>query len=1206
VRVRLKQQRLLELLAQSNLSQNHWAIKLGISRGHWSEIVNGKHPFPSPKTRERLLEVFAVQFDELFEIESGPTGGTDAYFQAAIAESYLIEKELGQGGMGTVYLARDIKHGRLVALKVVSPEAVSGIGVDQFLKETRYTARLEHHHILGLHDSGQGAGSPFYVMPYIRGGSLRDRLNRDKRLTVEETLRIARGVAAALTHAHDRQMLHCDVKPENILLSEDHAYVADFGISRAIHAEVLEWGKRKDIDSSAGTPAYVSPEQATGEQQLDGRSDVYSLGCMVYEMLSGEKPFTGTNTMEIVSKRFRETVPDLRSGAPHISRKLATVVERAMAIDPDDRPDSATDFVTDLEKAAASRESPLREIARTAYSNLWSVGRQAFGLNKKTRRGALLAGIWQDARYVGRSLARKPGFTAAAVLTLGLGIGATTAIFSVVNTVLLHPLEYAEPGQLTVLKFSPVDAETRAAWASMDGGSLAHRRVSTTYPSYQQWSRITADVFDDIGIYDDAWTYDFNLGSGTERLPGTLVEASVFRVLGVQPTMGRWFVEEEDVPDSPGAIVLSYGLWQRLFGGRNDAIGTTVQVREVPHTVVGVMPRGFAFPNSDAQFWLPLARASRGPGSRNYEVVGRLGRGLTVQQATAMLEGRTLELENRDGSRSSYGVAMTELRNHFVGDARPVLLIFMGAVAAVLLIACVNVVNLMLTRATSQEHEHTVRAALGAGPRRLAQQLLTESTIISMLGAVVGIGVAYVLATLLLFIAPSSIPRKGEIGIDGGVLLFTLAVAVVVGVGIGLMPAFRAIRIDLSTRLNEGTRGSSGGIRHGRLRDGLVVAQLALALVLVAGGGLLVRSFLSLLNVENGIDPRNVLSFETSLPRLRYPTAEEGKVFYQELLERIRAMPGVESAGLALYLPATGWHHSTDVEIEGYTPGSGETLEPEAFEVSTGYFQALGTPVLEGRNFTAGDDQSGPPVIVINQYLAQHYWNQRSALGGRVKIDSVWHTVVGVVADVRHRGAGAGEFHSGIEPRIYRSYAASSARSMDMLVRLDRDPIQLAPSIRRLMGSMDPTVALYAVQPLEDLLSNAVSEPRFRTLLLVVFGLASMILAIIGVYGVMAYAVAQRIRELGIRKALGADQKRIMQLVVKRGLTTTAVGLGVGVLGAYSTAGVLQSYMFNMDARDPMTFAVALAVLGIAATSACIVPALKATRVDPLVALRAE
>jgi predicted permease len=1148
MRVRLRQQRLLEMLAQSSLSQNHWAIKLGISRGHWSEIVNGKHPYPSPKTRDRLLEVFNVEFEDLFEIESGPVGVSDANFQAAIADRYLIEKDLGHGGMGTVYLARDVKHGRLVAVKVVSLEAVSGIGADQFLKEIRYTARLEHHHILGLHDSGQAAGYPFYVMPYIRGGSLRDRLDRDRQLTVDETLKIAGGVAAALRYAHERQMLHCAV--ENILLSEDHPYVADFGIARAIHSEMFEWGKRREIDSSAGTPAYVSPEQATGEQQLDARSDVYSLGCVVFEMLSGEKPFRGSNTMEIVSKRFRETVPDLRRYTPHISQPLAAAVGRAMAIDPAERTVTTKDFVADLERSATRRSWPVLEKVGQVASGAWSLSRLVLGLNKKTKRGALMESIWQDVRHVARSLLRKPGFTTAAVLTLGLGIGATTAIFSVVNSVLLRPLDYADPGRLAVLTYNPVDAATRAVWAAKSEGSLAHSRVSTTYPNYLLWRDVTEDVFEDMGIYDDAWTYDINLGAGTERLPGTLVSAGLFPLLGVQPALGRWFHADEDVPESAGSIVLSYGLWQRRFGGRSDVVGTTVSVREVPHTVVGVMPRGFAFPSRDAQFWLPMARASRGPGSTNYEAVGRARDGISVSQASAMLEARTIEVENRDGSLSAYGGALSPLRSHFVGDAGPLLLIFMGAVGAVLLIACVNVVNLMLTRATDMEHEHTVRAALGAGPKRLARQLLTESTMVSLLGAGLGLVVAFVLTDALVAMAPDSIPRRHEIGMDSSAFGFTLVIAALVGMGIGLVPAFRAVRINLVSRLNEGTRGAAGELRHGRLRDGLVIAQLALALLLLAGGGLLLKSFVGVLGVENGIDPDNVLTFETSLPRSRYPTGEEARPFYDELLRSVEAMPGVQSAALTQYLPATGWHHSTRFEVEGYAAAPDESFNAEHILISPDYFTTLGTPMLEGREFASGDDQSGLPVVVINQYMAQSYWGQRSALGGRVMVDSVWHTVVGVVADVRHRGAGVGGFHHGNEPRIYRSYAANSGRSMDVLVRVDGDPVVLAPSIRQLLASTDPTVALYAVQPLKDILWNAVSEPRFRTLLLGAFSIVSLMLSLVGVYGVVAYSVAQRTRELGIRKALGAVEGRIVRHVVQRGLLLTLMGLDVHIGGS--------------------------------------------------------
>jgi transcriptional regulator with XRE-family HTH domain len=602
MRIRLNHKRLVALLAESKLSQNHWAIRLGLSKGHWSQIVNGKHPYPSQKTRDLLLEALGVSFEELFTHESQP--GVDADFQAAIADRYLLDKELGHGGMGTVYLARDVKHGRLVAVKVVSPEAVSGIGVAQFLREIRYTARLEHHHILPLHDSGHAAGHPFYVMPYIRGGSLRDRLNRDRLLPVGEVLTITRGVAGALQHAHDRQVLHCDVKPENVLLSDDHAYVADFGISRAIHTEVFEWGRRREIDSSAGTPAYVSPEQATGEQNLDARSDVYSLGCMVFELLSGEKPFAGTTTAGVVSQRFRETVPNLTGRAPHLPATLATAVQRAMTLDPDDRTPTAAVFLANLERGAKRRSWPALDATGRAATAMWSLGRRALGLGKRTRRGTLLENVWQDVRYVGRSLLRRPAFAAAAVGTLALGIGAITAIFSVVNAVLFRPLDYPEADRLVALEFLPANAEAQSAWASFEDYMARHARRSVTYPNFERWRDAAGDIFAELGIHDDTWTYDINFGGGTERLPGTIVSAGVFRALGVPPAVGRWFSDEEDIPGSARAVVLSYGLWQRRLGGRTDAVGRTVQIREEPYTVVGIMPRGFGFPSPAAQFWI--------------------------------------------------------------------------------------------------------------------------------------------------------------------------------------------------------------------------------------------------------------------------------------------------------------------------------------------------------------------------------------------------------------------------------------------------------------------------------------------------------------------------------------------------------------------------------------------------------------------------
>jgi len=573
-----------------------------------------------------------------------------------------------------------------------------------------------------------------------------------------------------------------------------------------------------------------------------------------------------------------------------------------------------------------------------------------------------------------------------------------------------------------------------------------------------------------------------------------------------------------------------------------------------------------------------------------------------------MLEARAIDVEWNDGSRRTFGASSTVLRNHLVGDARSALLIFMGAVTAVLLIACVNVVNLMLTRATGQEHEHTVRAAIGAGPRRLAQQLLTESAIVSLLGAGLGVGLALVLLDVMVALAPASIPRQEEIGIDAGVLIFALGIAVVVAVGIGMMPALRASKIDLVSRLNEGTRGASGGARQGRLRDGLVVAQLGLALMLLVGGGLLLKSFMRLLAIETGIRPQNVLTFETALPDSRYPTFAQRRQFYDELLNEIRALPGVLSAATAVYLPASGWFHSTDFEVEGYAAAPDEEFEAEIKQVSPGYFTTLGIPILQGRGFNQSDDESAPAAVVINHYMAQHYWGDRSAMGGRVMLDSTWHTVVGVVSDVRYRGAGMAGRHPPDGPRVYLAYAAGSRRggSMDVAVRTDRDPTSQVPAIRRLVAAIDANVALYGIRPLEDILWDAVSEPRFRTLIIGVFGFASVVLSVVGVYGVMAYAVAQRTRELGIRKALGADHARVIMYVVSRGMTITVTGLGLGTLGALVTVGVLRSYLYNLEPRDPWTFGAAITLLGMASLLACSVPALRAARVDPLVALRAE
>jgi len=618
MRVRLRTQHLTELLARSARSQNAWAIRVGVSRGHWSDLVNGKHPYPSPKTREQMLDAFGVPFEELFEIESA-NAEPDTALQASLSQRYIIDRVIGEGAMGIVYLARDIQFGRQVAIKIVFPEAVGGLD-ERFVTEVRNTARLQHPHILPLFDAGEVDGRPYYVMPYVAGGSLRDLLAQQGALDVKDALPIVRSIVAALDYAHGQEVLHCDVKPENVLLTGEHAYVADFGLSRAVHLEALrEWDRPPEVDIGAGTPAYVSPEQARAQLHLDRRSDVYSLACVVFEMLSGQAPFSGGSTTEIVKRRFDSVPPDLGLVAPHVPSAIVSVIGAAMSPDREQRPNGVRQFLHQLDLAATASSAPAagetRTATRTALAAItsWALTRST------TPRASLMQNLFDDLRYSMRSLRRKPLFAVVAIITLALGIGANAAIFSVVNAVILRPLPYPDSERLVVIN------------SQFEGRTCCP--IST--PNFLDLRAQVSQIDDMVALGGAMFAVS---GSGEPvRMSGLYVTRGYFEMLGALPQAGR------------------------LIG---RVIGEPIIIDSVPHTIIGVAPRDFREGRA-TQLYVPFAWDPDdlpGRNSNSNATLARLAPGATAESALAEL--RTLYaaiIEMYPDEISNEGIDVTPL-----------------------------------------------------------------------------------------------------------------------------------------------------------------------------------------------------------------------------------------------------------------------------------------------------------------------------------------------------------------------------------------------------------------------------------------------------------------------------------------------------------------------------------------------------------------
>jgi putative ABC transport system permease protein len=798
-------------------------------------------------------------------------------------------------------------------------------------------------------------------------------------------------------------------------------------------------------------------------------------------------------------------------------------------------------------------------------------------------------------------LTRRPGFTVVAVLALALGIGANSAIFSVVNAVLLRPLPYDEPERLVMVW-------ERRPRQNRDAGPVSPA-------DFLDW-QAQSQSFASMAAY---WPTEFNLtGVGEpEQISSQLVTPAFFEVLKVKAALGRTLLPEADQPGGQHVVVLSHGLWQRRFGADPGVVGRALTLNDESFTVVGVMPQGFQYPDKSTEMWtipkqvLPETSLTGKPDptlarSLHYlSVIARLREGVSVGQSQAEMEAIASRLEQQYPTENTGHTArVVSLHEQLVGDVRPALLVLLGAVGFVLLIACANVANLLLARAAARHKEMSIRTALGAGRLRLIRQMLTESGLLSCLGGACGLLLALWGVDLLVWLSPENLPRLGEIGLDARVVGFTFAVSVLTGLVFGLAPALQASRLDLVSSLKEGGRSSQEGFGRHRMRSLLIVLEVALALVLLVGAGLMLRSFQRIQQVDPGFNPNNVLALEISLPRSKYPRKEQIRNFYNQVTERVSTLPGVESVAATWMLPLSGQDAGRGFDIEGYSPAPNERVNAAFSAVTPRYFRTMEIPVRAGREFTEQDGPTGQSVVIVNETLAQRYFPGGDALGKRIKLrgdDNPWLTIVGVASDVKHTELTA-------QPRMqmYLSSLQTPFPFMNVVVRTTVDPASLTAAVRQEVWAIDPAQPVASAETMQQLISNSVARARFNTLLLGVFSVVALLLAAIGLYGVMAYSVTQRTHEIGIRMALGAQGRDVLRLVLRQGMTLAFLGVLTGLAAAFALTRVMASLLYGVTATDPLTFAAVALVLSLVALLATIIPARRATKVDPMVALRYE
>jgi putative ABC transport system permease protein len=794
--------------------------------------------------------------------------------------------------------------------------------------------------------------------------------------------------------------------------------------------------------------------------------------------------------------------------------------------------------------------------------------------------------LLQDLRFAMRALRRSPGFALVAVATLALGIGVNTTMFSVVNTILLRPPAHVDPDGLVVLR--TLHQKTGAA-------------NSVSYPNFVDW-QAGSPSFQAMGAYYDDRMILTGRGAEPEEVSGEVVSAGLFAMLGARAALGRTFLAEEGKPGAPRVVVIAHQEWERRFERDPRIVGSTLTLDGVPHTVVGVMPRNFGFPDNQT-FWTPLRPEAQGErGSRYMSVVGRLRPGATLQQARAELDAVSRELARRyPETNAGTGVQAIDFSESWAGEVRAPLLVMMGAVGFVLLIAASNVANLLLARAAARRREIAVRVAIGAGRGRIVRQLLTESALVSLLGGALGIGLAVWGLRLIMASFPFQPPLWMVFGIDRNVLLFVLGVSLGTGVLFGLAPALRATSGDLQGVLRDGGRGSTTGARRGRLQSALVMGQLALAAVLLTGALLMVRSFVHLNSADPGFRLDGAVSMRITVGGERYESEAARRAFFRQVLDRVRPLPGVASAGMADWLPLSGSSSTSGVMVDGREVPGSDRPDAEVRRTTDGFAEAMGMRLRAGRPFSAQEAADGAPVVVVSRSTAERFWPGRSALGRTVSTGGEWHTVVGVVDDISvlHRGDAP-------RPQLYYPAGGHGSRAMSLVARTPGDAAALAPALRRAIREIDPGVAVADVHTMAEVASQSLWRQRLFGGMFASFGFVALLLAVTGVYAMMAYAVAQRIHEIGVRMALGARTGQVLRMVVGQGLTIAAIGVGIGLAGALAVTRLMAGLLEGVSPGDPLTFALVALLLASVAVLASWIPARRAARVDPMIALRSE